>query len=274
MTRALSRILVSLCCCALVSACSIFPFGGRSDIDGIPTRPISELMKIPEPTPRWEPRAELGNHSPYEVFGETYSVLGTAEGYSETGIASWYGTKFHGRKTSSGEPYDVYKITAAHKSLPLPTYVKVTNLENDRTLVVRVNDRGPFVRGRIIDLSYAAAVQLGVFPKGTARVLVETVPVEKQSFLSRMFSSSSGASRKSSKKDSYFLQAGAFASRANAQALAERIRRQELGGASTESSNADRLFRVLVGPFATRGEAEYAKQRLLDRLGIRALTID
>lgn len=272
MTRALSNHWRATSCvlaCVLVSGCAFFSLG-RSDIDGIPTRPISELLKIPEPTPRWEPRAELGNHSPYTVFGKTYRVLSTAEGYSEKGIASWYGTKFHGRKTSSGEPYDVYKITAAHKSLPLPTYVRVTNLENDRTLVVRVNDRGPFKDGRIIDLSYAAAVQLGVFPQGTARVLVETIPVEKKSLLARMFSGDASETE----KGTFFVQAGAFSSRDNAEQLEQRIRLQALGSTSTKTSRADRLFRVLVGPFTTRGEAEHAKERLFDSFGIRALIVD
>ena len=273
MTRELSkrwRVTFCLLVCALVSGCSLLFFGGRSDTDGIPTRPISEIMKIPEPTPQWEPRATLGNHSPYEVFGKTYRVLSTAEGYSERGIASWYGTKFHGRKTSSGEPYDVYKITAAHKSLPLPTYVKVTNLENSRSLVVRVNDRGPFKDGRIIDLSYAAAVQLGVFPRGTARVQVETIPAEKRGFLTRMFSRDASESE----KGTFFVQAGAFSSRDNAEQLRERIRLQELGSTSMKTSRADRLFRVLVGPFTTRGEAEYAKQQLQESFGIRALIVD
>ncbi len=268
------RVTYSLLVCVLLSGCSLLFLGGRSDTDGIPTRPISELMKISEPTPLWEPRSALGNHSPYTVFGKTYRVLSSAEGYSETGIASWYGTKFHGRKTSSGEPYDVYKITAAHKALPLPTYVKVTNLENNRTLVVRVNDRGPFKEGRIIDLSYAAAVQLGVFPKGTARVRVESIPVTKKSLLARVFSGDASEQEERSEKGSFFVQAGAFSSRDNAEQLRERIGRQALGTTSTKTSRIDHMFRVLVGPFATRGEAEYAKQRLQESFGIRALIVD
>ena len=274
MARAMPTIglLVML---SLVSGCGLFTGGGDGGGgDGIPSRPASELMDIPEPTPRWEPRSELGNHSPYTVLGKTYHVLDSAEGYRETGIASWYGTKFHGRKTSSGEPYDVYKITAAHKSLPLPAYVKVTNLENRRTLIVRVNDRGPFKAGRIIDLSYAAAVKLGVFPKGTARVLVESVSAEKQSFLQRLFSRKSEPDTAGGGKDGYFVQAGAFSSRANAEKLEQRLRKQQLGTISTNAADADKLFRVLLGPFATRREAERTKQRLLTSFGIRALIID
>ena len=275
MIRALSSLLIRLAVlAALVSGCGFFSGGGGSAGDGIPSRPPSELMDLPEPEPRWEPRSELGNHSPYTVFGKTYRVLDSAEGYRETGIASWYGTKFHGRKTSSGEPYDVYKITAAHKSLPLPAYVKVTNLENRRTLIVRVNDRGPFKAGRIIDLSYAAAVKLGVFPKGTARVLVESVAVEKQSFLKRIFSGKSKSKRAGQSGEGYFIQAGAFSSRANAEKLEQRLKTQRLGNTRTHGADSDRLFRVLIGPFGKRDEAEQAKQRLLKSLGIRALIVD
>ncbi len=259
--------------CLLITGCSLLSMGD-AQVDGIPTRPISELMKITEPTPRWEPRSRLGNHSPYEVFGKTYRVLESAEGYREVGIASWYGTKFHGRKTSSGEPYDVYKITAAHKSLPLPTYVQVTNLENGRTLVVRVNDRGPFKAGRIIDLSYAAAVQLGVFPRGTARVRVEAIPVDKPSLLSGLFPGGSDHPETTREQDSYLLQAGAFSTRANAEQLGNQLRQQDLGEISMRADDTTRLVRVLVGPFQTRQEAEAAQRSLLERLGIRAFIVD
>ncbi len=120
--------------------------------------------------PRNLPKSRIGNPESYVVFGKRYKVMDSARGFRESGIASWYGTKFHGRKTSSGETYNMYNITAAHKHLPLPTFVQVTNLENGKSLVVKVNDRGPFVGDRIIDLSYGAAAKLGVLEKGTARV--------------------------------------------------------------------------------------------------------
>jgi rare lipoprotein A len=119
-----------------------------------------------------EPRSRYGNRSPYKVLGRSYSVRDSAEGYVEQGMASYYGNKFHGRRTSNLEVYDMYAFTAAHKSLPLPSFARVTNLENGRSVVVRVNDRGPFHDGRVIDLSYAAAVKLGYRDKGTARVEV------------------------------------------------------------------------------------------------------
>lgn len=133
----------------------------------------------PTPMPGEEPRSKYGNPPSYEVNGETYHVLPTARGYQERGRASWYGEDFHGKRTSSGEPYNMHAMTAAHKTLPLPTYVRVTNVENGREIIVRVNDRGPFVEDRIIDLSFAAATELGVIRRGTAEVEVTAIdPVE------------------------------------------------------------------------------------------------
>ena len=134
-----------------------------------------DISGIPEPVPRDEPTSTYGNRSPYTVLGKSYRVLDSAEGYVERGMASWYGQKFHGRQTSSRELYDMCSFSAAHKTLPLPSYVRVTNLDNGRSVVVRVNDRGPFHEGRIIDLSYAAAVKLGVDRTGTARVEVQAL---------------------------------------------------------------------------------------------------
>jgi rare lipoprotein A len=154
--------------------------GGRNiiptpDKDGAPARLLSpeEAARIPDAVPKVELRTKAGNKSPYTVLGKTYRLLPDTDGYKARGFASWYGTKFHGQKTSNGEEYDLYQMTAAHKTLPIPCYVRVTNLENGRQVVVRVNDRGPFHEGRIIDLSYAAAAKLGF--GGTARVEVEAI---------------------------------------------------------------------------------------------------
>jgi rare lipoprotein A len=141
--------------------------------DSAPTDGIPDVDQIPEPEVRDEPHSRYGNRSPYTVLGKTYRVLDNAEGYDEVGIASFYGNKFHGRRTSNLEVYDMYAFTAAHKTLPLPSFARVTNLANGRSVVVRINDRGPFHDGRIIDLSYAAAVKLGVDRAGTARVEVQ-----------------------------------------------------------------------------------------------------
>jgi rare lipoprotein A len=141
--------------------------------DSAPDGGIPDVDRIPEPEVTDEPHSRYGNRSPYTVLGKTYRVLDSAEGYDEVGTASFYGNKFHGRRTSNLEVYDMYAFTAAHKTLPLPSFARVTNLANGRSVVVRVNDRGPFHDGRIIDLSYAAAVKLGVDRAGTARVEVQ-----------------------------------------------------------------------------------------------------
>ncbi len=133
-----------------------------------------DIDQVPLPTPRYEPYSAGGNRH-YHVFGQPYQVLPSAQGYDKIGIASWYGQKFHGHLTSNGETYDMFTFTAAHKSLPLPAYAKVTNLENNRTIIVRINDRGPFHNNREIDLSYAAAHRLGMLEAGTAQVRVQTI---------------------------------------------------------------------------------------------------
>jgi len=147
--------------------------------------PSSGSMRIPDlpadPVPRPEPKSRYGNGPVYEVFGKRYTVMPSSTGYQERGVASWYGKKFHGNLTSSREPYDMYQMTAAHKSLPLPTYVRVRNLKNDKSIIVRVNDRGPFVHNRIIDLSYAAAMKLDMIRDGTGLVEVTAIDFDAPS---------------------------------------------------------------------------------------------
>jgi rare lipoprotein A len=142
--------------------------------DGAPSNHV-DLSGVPDAVPKAQPLSDLGNHSPYVVLGKRYRVLPSAAGYQATGIASWYGSKFHGRLTSSGQPYDMYRMTAAHRSLPIPSFVEVKNLDNGRRVVVEINDRGPFRDGRIIDLSYAAAVRLGFVHEGVTRVRLEAL---------------------------------------------------------------------------------------------------
>lgn len=150
--------------------------GDTGDIgDSAPSRPPRGLASVPDAVPKSEPKAKYGNPKSYVVFGKRYYTKPSSQGHVETGGASWYGTKFHGRKTSSGERYNMYAMTAAHKTLPLPTYAKVTNLENRRSVIVKINDRGPFHGKRIIDLSYAAATKLGVVKNGVARVEVRAI---------------------------------------------------------------------------------------------------
>ncbi|WNC71253.1 septal ring lytic transglycosylase RlpA family protein [Thalassotalea psychrophila] len=141
--------------------------------DSVPTRLPTEF-ELKEPTPKVVAPSRGGNKN-YQVFGKPYSVMKTAEGYKATGTASWYGKKFHGHLTSNGEVYDMYAFSAAHKSLPLPTYLQVTNLANNKSVIVRANDRGPFHQDRLIDLSYSAAYKLGMLSKGTAKVRIEAI---------------------------------------------------------------------------------------------------
>ncbi|HEX23103.1 MAG TPA: septal ring lytic transglycosylase RlpA family protein, partial [Chromatiales bacterium] len=167
------HLLLGLAMGLLLSAC-----GSLEVQDGAPDRHV-DASGIADAVPKIEPYSKYGNPSSYQVAGKTYYVLDDHSGYHQRGQASWYGTKFHGRRTSSGEPYDMYAMTAAHKSLPIPSYVEVTNLDNGRKTVLRVNDRGPFIDGRIIDLSYVAAKKLGVYDTGTARVEVRAIDLRK-----------------------------------------------------------------------------------------------
>lgn len=229
--------------------------------DGSPSQPI-DVSAVREPVPREEPRSRYGNRSPYSVLGKSYRVLDSARGYRERGVASWYGTKFNGRATSSGELYDICQFTAAHKTLPLPSFVRVTNLDNGRSLVVRVNDRGPFHAGRVMDLSYAAAVRLGVDRTGTARVELEAVapgqdpsrasataiaePAEALSTPTQRLSPPAP----SIAGDDVTLQLGSFGERDNAHRLAARLRDGGIDDVDVDhvELNGRDLWRVRVGP--------------------------
>lgn len=157
-------------------ACNNTPSRYSQKHDSIPTR-LPQGQELQEPEPKIETPSRGGNKN-YQVFGQPYKVLPTAAGYIEEGTASWYGNKFHGHLTSNGETYDMYAFSAAHKSLPIPTYAKVTNLANNKSVIVRVNDRGPFHGDRLIDLSYSAAYKLGYLNQGTAKVKIEAITAE------------------------------------------------------------------------------------------------
>ncbi len=158
----------------LVSGCSFNTGRYQQRHDSTPTR-LPTAAELQDPIPRFEQKSAGGNRKIYEVRGKYYQVLDSAEGFKQTGTASWYGNKFHGHLTSNGEIYDMYAMSAAHKNLPLPTYVKVTNLANNQAVIVRVNDRGPFHDNRIIDLSYSAAYKIGMLKTGTAKVSIEAI---------------------------------------------------------------------------------------------------
>lgn len=218
--------------------------------DGPPADAPPDLADTPNAVPRVEPRATRGNPPFYQVDGRRYFVLDSADGYVETGIASWYGSKFHGRLTSSGEPYDMFEMTAAHRTLPLPTYARVTNLENGKVIIVRINDRGPFAHDRVIDLSYAAAVKLDIIGAGTG--LVEVRTIDPAVWTASEPPAAPGGSPR------LFVQVGAFADRTNADAVAARLRDAHLYNVDllTRPEDTPPLWRVRIGPLADVDEAD------------------
>lgn len=260
-----------------------------SERDRGPPEPV-DTSDVPDAVPVAEPLAAYGNQSPYTVLGRTYHVLPTAKGYRERGYASWYGNKFHGRRTSTREPYDMYAMTAAHKTLPLPTYARVTNLENGRSVVVRINDRGPFVDGRIIDLSYAAAARIGILGPGTGRVEVEAIvpdgmhatvaPREGARPASVVAAESGGPPPPAARAAPLphgptTLQAGAFGSRENAERMAETIRRNAIEPVRIEQDRrlSGSIWRVRIGPLADAETVALVQHRLRS-LGIQAISVN
>lgn len=236
----------------------------RPDRDGPPDpRDIPDLSKVPEPVPKDEPLSRSGNPKSYEVFGKTYRVLSSAEGYKETGLASWYGRKFHGGKTSSGEPYDMFKLTAAHKTLPLPTYARITNLANGKSVVVKINDRGPFHAGRILDLSYAAAAKLETVGK-IAMVEIEAItPGHELPPPMKPIESNTPVEVRNTKARA--LQVAAFTDPINAVSMKEEM--VELGIEPVnvrvgQLPNGDTVHRVIVGPYDERQRFDEARIRI------------
>lgn len=236
-----------------------------------------DTRNIANATPKVEPITRAGNKSPYEVFGKTYFVLPSIKDYREVGIASWYGTKFHGRKTSNGEIYNMYAMTAAHKSLPIPSYVRVTNLENKRTIIVRVNDRGPFHGPRLIDLSYVAALKLGYADNGTAKVLIEAI--DPSGSRNRPLPSPAVKSRQTATttppiaiQQGSYLQVGAFDDAASAQVLQKTVR--GFTALPILVQQRDRLFKVWIGPIADGMELRLIKRTLQQAAGISSFTVN
>lgn len=226
---------------------------------------------IRDAVPRAEPVTSAGNKSPYTVLGKTYHVMASSHGYSEVGTASWYGAKFHGHKTSNGETYSMYDMSAAHKTLPIPCYVKVTNLDNGRTAVVRVNDRGPFKDGRLIDLSYAAATKLGYVDKGTARVRVEAIDTAKGAPPVSLAASRGGMSQAAD--GARYLQVGAFRDEYSANRLRDEIDQVLQYAVFVQQVTGQNLFRVRIGPFFTDAELLAVQQMLAAAQYGRALIV-
>ncbi|MCB1857334.1 MAG: septal ring lytic transglycosylase RlpA family protein [Gammaproteobacteria bacterium] len=229
--------------------------------DGAPPRQL-DPDSISDAVPRAEPISRYGNPERYTVFGKDYRVMANSQGYSERGIASWYGTKFHGRRTSSGEPYDMYSMTAAHKTLPLPTYVRVRNLTNGRSAIVRVNDRGPFHGNRIIDLSYAAATKLGILGKGTG--LVEVVAIDPRHPQAPPLVAKQSTGSGVTAAPSMFIQIGAFSSLHNANRLRQRLQLSLDQPIRISEGNlrGETLFRVQVGPLKDVEQSDQISREL------------
>jgi rare lipoprotein A len=223
--------------------------GGDPDRGDGPSARDIKAEDIKDATPRSEPLARYGNHSPYEVFGKKYYVMDSSEGYHQRGTASWYGSKFHGRKTSSGEKYDMHLPTAAHKTLPLPTYAEVTNLSNGKKVIVKINDRGPFKDDRLIDMSYAAAIRLDMINAGTAPVDVRVLDGGTPFVQTEKIADT-------------WLQAGAFGDRDAAQDLVKKLERSDIEPASIKSG--DDLFRVWLGPYDTNKKIQAVINRAIE----------
>jgi len=215
--------------------------------DGPPLIASIDVASIPEPKAQPEPLAQYGNPESYEVDGVTYRVEPVGAGFTELGTASWYGRKFHGQLTSSGEPFDMFQFTAAHKTMPIPAWIRVTNVENDQSLVVRVNDRGPFKEDRVLDLSWAAAERLGFADQGTAKVRYEvlTVPTSDAALIANPLAKPAQA----------IFQVTAVSTEIQAQKVAEQIRRAVPEDQATVrvESNGTGLFRVQVLPITDLG---------------------
>lgn len=252
-----------LACAAALSAVLLQACGGPASRDDGPPRDATARPLPADPVPRAEPRSRYGNPASYMVFGKRYHVMDSARGHVERGIASWYGQKFHGRRTSSGEAYDMHLMTAAHKSLPLPSYVEVLNLENDRRVVVRVNDRGPFHDNRIIDLSYAAARKLDIVRVGTGLVEIRAITPGLAPRTAPAAPRLQSVSARPTPR--LYLQAGAFSQPGNAQRVQARL--ASLGDAAVRVHEAmvggRRLFRVRLGPLADVAHADSLSARIV-----------
>lgn len=236
-------LLISLCCFAPVTQAEFEPLQ-----DGPPNY-VVDVSNIPDAVPVAEPLSSTGNPPYYDVNGKRYYVLKSSKGYKAEGTASWYGTKFQGKRTSSGEPYDMFAMTAASPTLPIPSYVQVTNLKNGKKVIVKVNDRGPFHEGRILDLSYVAAKKLGILNHGTVSVRVAAIDTAS-----------------SAKDSNLYLQVATFKQADNASSLAKRLENSLNHKVFiSPTTTADRiLYRVLVGPLGTLEQSETLRKRLIE----------
>jgi rare lipoprotein A len=280
--------------------------GGYYQDDGPGANPPSGLLDTPDAVVKYEPYARFAN-KPYAVFGQTYTPLINDEPFTQRGVASWYGVKFHGQRTSSGEAYDMYKMTAAHPTLPIPSYARVTSLESGKSVVVRINDRGPFHSDRVIDVSYTAALKLGLLGKGSHQVQVERLfpgdvvqlasarraatseaqalppppaiaalmledRVDMDSAAVARAQAPAAAVDKASLAPGFYLQLGAYGRDGKAEEMGEKLRQAgvDLAVAIVRSGNVNRLY---GGPFESRALAQEAARSLPAGLGLKPIVV-
>lgn len=296
MTRAIQRWWILLPAIGLLAACGSQPprptiergpapaeipapirGGGYYQDDGPGDHPPADLAAIPDAVPRWEPLNKSANR-PYSVFGREYVPMTHLEPYQARGMASWYGRKFNGQKTSTGETYDMYGMSAAHPTLPIPSYARVTNLSNGKSVVVRVNDRGPFLDNRLIDLSYTAAAKLGIIGRGSAPVEVDSI-LPGQTQLAKapeidLIEQIAEAAQASAPQEparlpetqdvrGVYLQLGAFGNRDNAEGFKSRLKGElaDLGDKLVVTA-ANGIYRVKLGPWRDDAEARRIAEHL------------
>lgn len=257
-------LLLALLICFTLAACSSTPDKASTNVskknmdpnkgryslknDKMPLNPPN-VDHVPNATPKYEPYSRRGN-KPYTVYGESYNVMNTGQGFTETGRASWYGEKFHGYETSNGEPYDMYSMSGAHKTLPLPSYAKITNLENNKQVIIRINDRGPFHSDRILDVSYAAAYKLGMLATGTARIKLEVIYIGS-------IAGTSSAIASINDTGNHYIQLVASKDRARLNKIAKELERKYQ--VKTRVQPVNNMFRLQLGPI---GQAELADKML------------
>ena len=310
------RITILILATLLLAACGGVPHrkgetpgtapgsGGYLEGDGPGADAPANLDAIPDAVPKNEPLHRYANR-PYNALGKTYTPLTVAGKYKKRGIASWYGKKFNGQRTSSGETYDMYAMTAAHPTLPLPSYARVTNLANQKSVIVRVNDRGPFLHDRVIDLSYTAAHKLGIIGIGSAEVEVESLasdavikPLPPNTVQSQPLESSAPVSAVAaapvtaspvtkpplsttppvavasleSSDTNVYLQLGAFESQQNAESFLEKMRTElSSTGKQLKLSAKDGMVRVHIGPYANQSEARSSAESMEGKLGFKPM---
>ena len=264
--------------------------GGYLAGDGPGADAPANLEAIPDAVPKNEPLHRYANR-PYVALGKTYKPLTAVGNFKERGIASWYGKKFNGERTSSGETYDMYAMTAAHPTLPLPSYARVTNLANQKSVIVRINDRGPFLYDRVIDLSYTAAYKLGIIGNGSAEVEVESLaanatlsplvvgdPVQSRPLENNLPTAEAAAlaptalASLENSDTNVYLQLGAFESQQNAESFLARMRNElSSTGKQFKLSSKDGLVRVHIGPYSSQSEARSSAESLAGKLGFKPM---